>query len=148
MLIGSRQRLQTFNTPPSLFIDNAPVHQVVSTKSLGVYVHENLLLNLRIVNIAKKIASGIGILKRSRPFVTFELLSTTYSALVQPYFDYCSVIWGIATNLLQLNCKKLQNRAACILTFSPYDARIDNLFTSVAWKKLEAQRKLQWFISL
>ena len=108
MLIGSRQRLQTFNTPPSLFIDNAPVHQVVSTKSLGVYVHENLLLNLRIVNIAKKIASGIGILKRSRPFVTFELLSTTYSALVQPYFDYCSVIWGIATNLLQLNCKNFK----------------------------------------
>ena len=32
MLIGSRQRLQTFNTPPSLCIDNAPIHQVVPTK--------------------------------------------------------------------------------------------------------------------
>ena len=37
VLIGSRQRLQTFNTP-SLFIDNAPIHQVVSTKSLGAQV--------------------------------------------------------------------------------------------------------------
>ena len=37
MLIGSWQRLQTFNTP-SLFIDNAPIHQVVSTKFLGVQV--------------------------------------------------------------------------------------------------------------
>ena len=35
MLIGSRQRLQAFNTPSSFFIDNAPIHQVASTKSLG-----------------------------------------------------------------------------------------------------------------
>ena len=43
MFIGSMQRLHTFNTPPSLFIvDNAPIDQVVSTESLGVYVDENL----------------------------------------------------------------------------------------------------------
>ena len=71
MLIGSRQRLQTFNPPSSLFIDNAPIHQVVSTKSLGVQVDDNLSWNVHIDNIAKKIASGIGILIRSRPFVTF-----------------------------------------------------------------------------
>ena len=71
MLIGSRQRLQTFYTPPSLFIDNAPIHQVVSTKSLGVQVDENLSWNVHIDNVAKKIASGIGILIRSRSFVTF-----------------------------------------------------------------------------
>ena len=88
MFIGSRRRLQTFNTPPSLFIDNASIDQVVSTNSLGVYVNENLSWNVHIDKIAKKIASGIGILKRSRPFVTFEVLSTVYSALVQPYFDY------------------------------------------------------------
>ena len=70
MLIGSGQRLQTFN-PPSLFIDKAPIHQVVSTKSLGVQVDENLSWNGHIDNIAKKIAFGIGILIRSRPFVTF-----------------------------------------------------------------------------
>ena len=83
MLIGSRQRLQTFNTPPSLFIDNAPIDQVVSTKSLGVYVDENLSWNVHV----DKIASGIGILKRSGLFVTFEVLSTISSALMQPHFD-------------------------------------------------------------
>ena len=83
MLIGSRKRLQTF-TPLSLFIDNAPIQQVVSTKSLGI-CDENLAWNVHIDNIAKEIASGIGILKRSRPFVTFEVLSTIYSTLVQPF---------------------------------------------------------------
>ena len=68
MLIGSWKRLQTFNPPPSLFIDNAPIHQVVSTKSLGVQVDENLSWNVHIDNIAKKIASGIGILVRESAF--------------------------------------------------------------------------------
>ena len=39
--------------------------------------------------------------------------------------------------------QKRQNRTARILTFSPCDASVDNLFTSLAWKKLEAQRKIQ-----
>ena len=29
------------------------------------------------------------------------------------------------------------------MTFSPYDASVDNLFTSLAWKKLEAQQQIQ-----
>ena len=150
MLIGSMQRLQTFNAPPSLFIvDNAPIHEVVPTKSLVVYVDENLAQNVHI-DSAKKIACGIGILKRSRPFVTFEVLSTIYSTLVQPYFDYCSIFffWGGGDCNKSLATKL---HAARILTFSPYDASVDNLSTSLAWKKLEAKRKNQlclWFISL
>ena len=30
-----------------------------------------------------------------------------------------------------------------MLTFSPYNASVDNLFPSLAWKKLEAQRKIE-----
>ena len=122
--------------------DDAPI-QVVSTKSLDVYVDENVSWNVHIDNIAKKIASGIGILKRSWPFVTFEVFSTIYSTLVQPYFDYCSIVWGNCNKSLATKLQKLQNRTAHILTFSPYDASVDNLFTSLAWKKLEAQRKIQ-----
>ena len=99
--------------------------------------------SVHIDNIAKKIASGIGSLKRSRPFVTFEVLSTIYSTIVQSYFDYCSVIWGNCNKSLATKLQKLQNRTARTLTFSPYDASVDNLFTSLAWKKLEAQRKIQ-----
>ena len=72
MLTGSRQRLQTFNKTPSLIIDIASMKQVSSTKSLGVYVDQNLSWNVHVDKISKKIASGVGILKRSRPFVSFE----------------------------------------------------------------------------
>ena len=104
---------------------------------------ENLSCNVHIDNIAIKIASGIGILRRSWPFVTFEVLSTRYSTLVQQYFDYCSVAWGNCNKSLATKLQKLQNCTSRILTLSPYDANIDNLFTALAWKKLEAQWKIQ-----
>jgi len=135
---GCRLSIHLF---PSLSI--MPLYIKLYLLNLLEYVDENLAWNVHIDNTAKEIASGIGILNRSRPFVTFEVLSTIYSALVQPYFDYCSVVWGICNKSLATKLQKLQNRAARSLTFSPYDASVDNLFTSLAWKKLEAQRKIQ-----
>ena len=42
MLIGSRQRLNTFNRLPSFTIDSNSIKQVEFTKSLGVYIDQNL----------------------------------------------------------------------------------------------------------
>ena len=58
-------------------------------------------------------------------------------------FEYCSFVWGNCNKSLGTKLRKLQNRVARIMTFSPYDASVDNLFTSLAWKKLEAQQKIQ-----
>ena len=58
-------------------------------------------------------------------------------------FEYCSFVWGNCNKSLATKLRKLQNRAARIMTFCPYDASVDNLFTSLAWKKLEAQQKIQ-----
>ncbi|RUA05977.1 MAG: hypothetical protein DSY43_03215, partial [Gammaproteobacteria bacterium] len=45
MLIGSRQRLMTVETVPSLTINGASIKQVSSTKSLGVLIDESLSWN-------------------------------------------------------------------------------------------------------
>ena len=42
MLIGSRQRLNTFNRLPSFTIDSNSIKQVQFTKSPGVYIDQNL----------------------------------------------------------------------------------------------------------
>ena len=55
MLIGSRQSLSTFDTSPSLEIDGATVSQVTFTKSLGVYIDQNLSWNVHVNNLCKKI---------------------------------------------------------------------------------------------
>ena len=139
MLIGSRQRLNNFNRLPSFTIDSNSIKQVEFTKSLGVYIDQNLTWNVHIEDISKKIASCIGILKRSRSFVPFETLLCIYNALVQPHFDYCSVVWGNCNKSLSIKLQKLQNHTASILTSSSYDADADDLFVRLGWQKLSLQ---------
>ena len=42
MLIGSRQRFSTLSDTLEQSIDNVPIEQVSSMKSLGIYIDENL----------------------------------------------------------------------------------------------------------
>ena len=90
MLIGSRQRLNTLSDTLKLSIDNVPIEQVSSVKSLGVYIDENLTWHFHIDKVCKQIASAIGAIKRVKPFVPQPTLLCIYSSLVQPQFDYCS----------------------------------------------------------
>ena len=46
-----------------LSIDNVPIEQVSSVKSLGIYVDENLTWHFHIDKLCKKIASAIGAIK-------------------------------------------------------------------------------------
>ena len=143
MLIGSRQRLNTFNRLPSFTIDGNSIKEVEFPKSLGVYIDQNLTWNAHIEHISKKIASCIGILKKNRSFVPFETLLCIYNALVQPHFNYCSVVWGNCNKSLSIKLQKLQNRAARILTSASYDANADDLFVRLGWQKLSLQRELK-----
>ena len=83
MLIGSRQRIRTFEISPSLEIGGMPINWVSHTKCIGVYIDEMLIWNEHINQISRKIASGIGTLKRIKSFVPdttavhFELTSST-----------------------------------------------------------------------
>ena len=140
MLIGSRQRLRTFQSAPNLTINGTPIKQVSQAKSLGVYVDENLSWTTHINEITKKIASGIGALKRLRPFVPVNTLMTIFNSLVQPHFNYCCEVWDSCCNTLAVKLQKLQNRAARVLTFSGYDASADPLIEILGWQKLESQR--------
>ena len=150
MLIRSRQRLSTFQTVPSLSIGDNPINQVKYTKSLGVFLDFNLSWNIHIDKLCKKIRSGIGALKRIRPFVPYCTLLSIYKSLLQPHFDYCSDVWGNYSKTLSSKLQKLQNRAARILTYSSFDANADTLIEKLGWKKLNSQRqilRLLWCIN-
>ena len=143
MLIGSRQKLRNVTTYPALEINGAPVKRVTSTKSLGVTIDDNLTWGDHINNVMKKVSSGIGALKRVRPFVPQATLQLIFKALVQPHFDYCSVVWDSCGKTLSDKLQKLQNRAARVLTYSAYDADAEHLIESLGWEKLSVQRQKQ-----
>ena len=66
-----------------------------------------------------------------------KCLSQVYNALVQPYFDYCSLVWQ--------NCKlelqsKLQNRAARIITGDNWEIRSKDVLNKLNWLPLNQRR--------
>ena len=128
MLIGSRHKLSTLTATPILTINGTPINQVPTSKSMGILIDSNLTWGNHIDKLAKKIASGIAAVRRVRQFVPSSTLHLIYKALIQPHFDYCSVVWGNCGIKLADKLQKLQNRAARALTFSNYDTGATQLF--------------------
>ena len=111
MYIGWRQNLKTINSDSSIMIKNQLVSRARSFSCLGVKLDESLEWNDHIEMICKKVAAGIGLMKRIKPYVPAYTLQTIYSALIQPYFDYCSSLWGVCNKTLKDKLQKFQNRA-------------------------------------
>ena len=54
------------------------------------------------------------VIKRLREFVDLETLLIAYKTLVQPYFEYCSQVWGGLGSTLSDKLQRLQNRAVSL----------------------------------
>ena len=84
MVVSSRQKLQSLNDYTlNVHIDGVPINQS----------DQNLLWKAHIHEIFKKVCSGIGALKQVRPFVSMHTAIKIYKGLIEPHFDYCSVVW-------------------------------------------------------
>ena len=143
MLIGSRQRLSTLTDSPTITVNDNQVSQVTTAKSLGVTIDNKLDCSSHIGKLTKKVASGIGAIKRIRHLVPQATLHLIYQALIQPHFDYCNIVWGNCGITLLNKIQKLQNRAARVLTYSNYDANAGHLFELLGWKNLASRQQIQ-----
>ena len=95
-----------------------------------------------IEKVTKKVASGIGTIKRITHLVPQATLQLIYKALIQPHFDYCNIVWGNCGITLRNKVQKLQNRAARVLTYSSYDVDAGHLFKLLGWKNLACQQQI------
>ena len=78
MLMGSRQRLATtIGHSLTVQIEGHEIDRVPHTKSLGIYIDQNL-------SWSKHVKIDIQL----------------YRALIEPYFDYCSPVWDGLSNEL------------------------------------------------
>ena len=44
-------------------------------------------------SVHKKVAAGIGLLRRIRDFTSLDILIKIYKSLIQPHFEYASAVW-------------------------------------------------------
>ena len=80
-----------------------------------------------------KVSRALGFLKCARKLLPQKNLSHIYRVIVEPYFRYCSSVWGSCGETMLLTLQKLQNRAARIVKNISYDARVDILIEKLNW---------------
>ena len=93
MLIGSRKRLSRIDIDPHVFINNQIIDRVDNTKTLGVFIDENITWKTHTNHVCKNVSKGIGVLRRAKRMISNSSLKRLFKALVLPHFDYCSLVW-------------------------------------------------------
>ena len=132
MVIGSHQRVRASgNEEINVEISGKSITRVRKVKSLGLLIDEHLTWKDHVDETVKKISKAIGALKRVRPFISVKTALQIYHALIRPYFDYCSSVWGECSVTLCDKLQKLQNRAARVITRSGYDVSAKHLLISL-----------------
>ena len=79
-------------------------------------------------------------MKRIKPFFPDDTLQTIYRAMIQPYFDYCSPLWGNCSAYLKGKLQRFQNRAARIIASANYETNSADILESLGWETLEKRR--------
>ena len=109
MFIGSSYNLKNKVNDNPVLLNYTPVPRTDKFTCLGVDIDEKLSWDKHIETVCGKVSSGIGAMRRIKPFVPSESLHDIYNALVKPYFDYCSPLWDTCGKGLQ---SKLDFRTA------------------------------------
>ena len=117
VIFSSRQKSLSQPIPPILY-NGVPLKQKKAVKFLGVYVDQHLTWKDHISYISKKIDKSVGIMYRSRFFLSRTAKTALYYSLVYPYLTYCSTVWAstYVTNLNRIFL--LQKRAVRAITNS------------------------------
>ena len=69
MIIGSRQRVPSFEQGPIIKLGNQVIKRVPNKKTLGVILNEHLTWNKHIDEQNKNISNNIALLRRAKSFV-------------------------------------------------------------------------------
>ena len=120
MLVGSRQRIATRTQDLDLSINGISLKSVNSSKCLGVEIDEFLTRDAHIASVSKKVSSGIRVIKKIKPLAPTSNLISVYQSIVEPYLDYCSVVWDDISDQLTDKLQILHNRAARVTTGADY----------------------------
>ena len=140
MFIGSPHHINNIICEEPVVANGKPIPRINTQVCLGVNPDENLSWASHIEMICKKASSGIGAIKRIKPFVPMHTLESIYKSLVQPYFEYCSPLWDTCGKLLKDKLQRFQTRAARVISGANNDTHSVDLFNMLSWDTLENRR--------
>ena len=124
-------------------INGKNVAYTKNTKFLGVIIDNKLTWSDHIIYIKNKISKSIGIIHKTRNFLTKNTLRNLYYTFVYPYLIYCVEIWGNTNDIHLDPLIKIQKKGIRAITFSHHLDSTAPLFHNLNilnFKKLVTQR--------
>ena len=106
---------------PDFQINEDSIAYKSNVKFLGVQIDSQQSWKEHITVALSKILRGVGMLKYSKEFLSLETVQKMYLGIVEPHIRYCCSVWGYAGDTILQKLQKIQNRAARIVTNSPFD---------------------------
>ena len=126
-MVFHRVRLKTINIDIS--INGSELERVKCFKYLDLMVDQKKLKWIsHIAHMKLKIAHGLGIINKAKPFLSKKCLKNLYYSCIYPYFTYCVEVWGNAATSHLLPLCLLQNKVVRIITYSNKRAQVDSLY--------------------
>ena len=121
ILFGNRSKA-CFDSNFCILFDNKLLERVANTKFLGVFIDEDLNWKHHTSQIALKVSRNIGVLNRVKYILSSEILLTLYYSMIHPYFLYCNIVWGGASQIALNSLVCLQKRMLRLISYSMYRA--------------------------
>ena len=87
-------------------IDDIIIENIEKTKFVGVIINSKLKWNDHIQTISNKISKNVGIIFRTRNNLNRNTLLMLYHSMIQPYLDYCNIVWAVGGSYLDHLFKK------------------------------------------
>ena len=88
MIIGSRQKKETLEGDLNLSVNGISLKGVKHTKCFGVCRDENLTWAKHVEDITKKVVCK----RKISSTLTPDSRKTIYKSIIEPYFNYCSIV--------------------------------------------------------
>jgi hypothetical protein len=100
---------------PIIKIDNLSISQISNTKFLGIHLDENLSFDSHILNLKKKIASGLFALKIMSRYCSVQILKSIYFAHIHSHIYFGVATYGATSNSNLNSILQLQKKAIRII---------------------------------
>lgn len=113
---------------PKLKMNNIELESTNSTTFLGVIIDQTFTWSKHLTHLASKLSKSIGILKKASHAFNKSTLRMLYYSFLQPYFNYCILVWGNTADCHLQKLKILQKRAIRIISGAHFLAHTTDLF--------------------
>src|SRR5260221_10817254 len=126
-MVFTKQKVRHMN----LLLQSSIISQVSETKFLGVIINEELSWSPHLIQVCNKISKNVGVIAKARHLLPQDDVCLLYHSLVEPYLNYCCMVWASDEKSRILDkILKIPKKYCRLITFSHFQAQSGPLFIS------------------